>query len=383
MIPIHTLIMAAGQGTRLGETPKQFLSLGGKSILAWALLPFQKSSWLAERVVVLPKSSPNYPGENTCVGGNTRAASVLNGLIKLESFGASDNDFVLVHDAARPCLSLLDLQQLVLLCQSHPVGGLLAEPVRDTLKQVDMHHHIQKTIPRTHLWQASTPQMFRLGLLKRALLACQASDTMATDEAESLEHMGLNGQVVPLQHPNPKLTFAHDIPLIEALLMGQKDMRVGIGFDIHRFKLGQGTFKLAGVDIPHTHTVEAHSDGDVALHALCDALLGAAVLGDIGLYFPDSNPQHKNQDSAYFVTEILKKLHKIGYTVHHIDMNLVLEKPKLRPFIDDMRKQISLLCDISITAVSIKAKTMEGLGPLGQGLGLSAHVVVMIQRNLL
>ena len=225
---------------------------------------------------------------------------------------------MLVHDAARPCVSRQDVDRLLDRVQTHAVGGILAAPAADTLKRAGENKEIIQTIDRTSLWRALTPQMFRYARLCEALDRAHGDGRTPTDEAQALEWIGERPLVVEGSTTNLKITSADDLVIAVALLAahagvgaephrGRADVRIGSGVDVHTF--GPGDFvMLGGVKVPHTHGVVAHSDGDVILHALCDALLGAAGLGDIGQHFKDTDPQWRGADSKSFVRSVMNML---------------------------------------------------------------------------
>ncbi len=392
-VSCYAIIPAAGVGQRAGEgDPKQYRLIKDKTVLECAIAPFIAAPWISKVIIVLhPEDTlfktlkvAHHPKIMTTVGGQTRADSVYQGLRAVEHLSASPHDFVLVHDAARPCLHPDDLTALYQHCQEDPVGGILATPVTHTLKQVD-HHTIESTVSRENLWEAQTPQMFKVPVLKTALDFCIHNKIDITDESSAVEKMGKKPKIITALHPNPKLTFAHDIRGIQALMTqsdahSQNSIRIGQGFDIHRFKPGGDSIVLAGCTIPHTQGIEAHSDGDVVLHALCDALLGALALGDIGAHFPDTDPEYRGKESRYFVEKVLEKMRERRYTIGNIDMTITTEKPKLRPYIDTLRQSLAILCDMAIEDISIKAKTMEKLDAIGAELALSAQVIVLLRK---
>ncbi len=268
----------------------------------------------------------------TAEGGEQRAHSVRNALRALAA-RVRDDDWIMVHDAARPCFSSADLQLLKRELASHPVGGLLAVPLADTLKRAlepGAHvTHVDATIDRDGLWRAATPQVFRCGVLLRALEAALDADRTPTDEAQAIEWSGQRPRLVAGRADNIKVTTADDLALAAAILSvracaGVQVMRIGSGFDVHAFGPGD-SIVLGGVRIPHTRGVVAHSDGDVVLHALCDALLGAAGLGDIGMHFPDTDPVWKGADSRRFVAAVLEMLSVRKLKVGNADITLLAQ----------------------------------------------------------
>jgi len=396
----YWLIMpAAGSGRRFGAaSPKQYALLEGRSVIEWALSPFLRDARCAGIVIALPPEDREWPRIATrlsaavpvvaVTGGDQRSRSVRLALEALVG-RADPPDWVVVHDAARPCLAQEDLDRLLEQLGSHSLGGLLATPAADTLKRADSSHAgssspVAETVERTALWRALTPQMFRYGRLRAALDAAHAGQRFPTDEAQALEWQGEQPLLVRGAASNLKITTAEDLVLAAAILRARDDgklqgahMRTGSGFDVHAF--GPGDFlMLGGVRIAHTRGIVAHSDGDVLLHALCDALLGAAGLGDIGQHFPDSDPRWRGTDSRRFVTEVVRMLSERGLAIVNADLTVLAESPKVSPHRDAMRSGIAALLGVAEDCVNIKATTTEGLGFLGRGEGIAAQAMVLL-----
>lgn len=395
--------------------PKQYAPLLGRTVIEWALAPFVGDSRCAGIVVALAPSDPHWPliaerGRLSAVwaveGGADRAHSVRRGLAALAGRAAPD-DWVLVHDAARPCVARADLERLLAECGTHPVGGILAAPVADTLKGCEpdgaasstaaapaaaARAAIARTVDRAGLWRALTPQMFRHGRLCEALDAAFAAGRSPTDEAQALEWSGARPLAVAGSAANLKITTAEDLALAAAVLrevtMTAGDAiavesaraastRIGSGFDVHAF--GPGEFvMLGGVQVPHSHGVVAHSDGDVILHALCDALLGAGGLGDIGQHFRDDDPQWRGADSRGFVRAVLEMLKARGLAVVNADVTVLAETPRLAKHREAIRATVAELLGVSADRVNIKATTTERLGFLGRREGIAAQAVVLL-----
>ncbi len=386
------VIPAAGSGSRFGDrVPKQYADILGRAVIEWALDPFARDTRCAGMVVALAAGDVHWARIaqrssarlQTVQGGAERSQSVRRGLAALAGRAAPD-DWVLVHDAARPCLAAADLDRLLAECHEHPVGGLLAAPVTDTLKLCDAGGaSIDRTVDRAGLWRALTPQMFRYGPLCAALDAAFAAGRLPTDEAQALEWTGAHPLRVLGSARNLKITTAEDLALAVALLGGQSSggaMRVGSGFDVHAF--GPGDFvMLGGVRIPHTHGVVAHSDGDVVLHALCDALLGAGGLGDIGQHFRDDDPRWRGVASSGFVRSVLAMLRERGLAVVNADVTLLAEAPRLSGHRDEIRAAVAKLLEVDTDRVNLKATTTERLGFLGRREGIAAQAVVLLRSD--
>jgi 2-C-methyl-D-erythritol 4-phosphate cytidylyltransferase / 2-C-methyl-D-erythritol 2,4-cyclodiphosphate synthase len=409
----YWLVMpAAGSGSRFGGAlPKQYAQLAGRTVIEWALAPFLADRRCAGIVVALapqdgewpritarlqlaerggPRGAP--PPVTAVPGGAHRSLSVRGALAALAGRAAAD-DWVLVHDAARPCLDSHDLERLLAALGSHSLGGLLATAAADTLKRApaaaasEAAASVCETVDRTLLWRALTPQMFRYDRLCRALDAAHAARRFPTDEAQALEWQGEQPLLIPGAASNLKITTAEDLVIAAAILRSRHTsqtrgapMRIGSGFDVHAF--GPGDFlMLGGVRIPHSRGVVAHSDGDVVLHALCDALLGAGGLGDIGQHFSDTDPRWRGADSRRFAAAVLAMLRERGLEVVNADVTVLAQSPKIAPHREAMRQEIARLLGIGEACVNIKATTTEGLGFLGRAEGIAAQAVVLLGES--
>jgi 2-C-methyl-D-erythritol 4-phosphate cytidylyltransferase/2-C-methyl-D-erythritol 2,4-cyclodiphosphate synthase len=385
----YWLVMpAAGTGRRFGgSTPKQYLQLAGRSVIENALAPFLADARCRGVVVALD------PGDTTfrtlplaqdsrvrlVIGGARRCDSVCKALDEIEG---DERGWVLVHDAARPCLGAADIDALLKACAGDEVGGLLATSVADTLKRSDDAQRVLKSPPRDGLWRALTPQMFRLGLLRRAMRTSVEAGREPTDEAQAIEWLGEAPLLVAGDPGNIKITTAADLSLAAALLAhgsNAMDFRTGSGFDVHAFGPGDAVM-LGGVKVPWKQGVVAHSDGDVLLHALTDALLGAAGLGDIGQHFPDTDPRWRGADSTQFVRHAVQLLSKSGWRVVNADLTLLAEGPRIAAHRDSIRAGVAAALGVVTEQVNLKATTTETLGFLGRGEGLAAQAVVLIAR---
>jgi 2-C-methyl-D-erythritol 2,4-cyclodiphosphate synthase/2-C-methyl-D-erythritol 4-phosphate cytidylyltransferase len=411
----YWLVMpAAGSGSRFrAASPKQYAALAGRTVIEWALAPFltdwrcagivvalapQDGEWPRIAARLLPAQDGVAPGASsppplTAVGGGAhRSLSVRAALAALSGRAAAE-DWVLVHDAARPCLESGDLERLLAVLAPHPLGGLLATAAADTLKRApaaaarDTGARVCETVDRSLLWRALTPQMFRYAKLCAALDDAHAAQRYPTDEAQALEWQGEQPLLIPGAASNLKITTAEDLVLAAAILRSRHisqargaPMRIGSGFDVHAF--GPGDFlMLGGVRIPHSRGVVAHSDGDVVLHALCDALLGAAGLGDIGQHFADTDPRWRGADSRRFIAAVLAMLRERGLAVANVDVTVLAQSPKIAPHRDTMRQEIARLLGIGEPCVNIKATTTEGLGFLGRAEGIAAQAVVLLTES--
>lgn len=372
--------------------PKQYLPLAGSTVIEQALRPFLDHPRVAGIVVVLAAEDTQWPRLRsaalphvlTAVGGAHRADSVLSGLNALAA-RADGRDWVLVHDAARPCLTRADLDRLIATLETDEVGGLLALPLADTIKRSDVNVQSAETVDRAGLWAAQTPQMFRFGPLRSAVARAVAARAPCTDEAAAIEAVGQLPRLVQGSVRNLKITRQEDLDLAEAILRGSKSgggavssVKAGLGFDVHAFGAGDHVM-LGGVRIAHSRGVLAHSDGDVILHALCDALLGAAGLGDIGQHFPDTDPRWRGAASRLFLDHVMGLLKARGLRVANADVTLLAEEPRLGAHRQAIVNALAEGLKVPAASVNVKATTLERLGFIGRGEGIGAQAVVLLQ----
>lgn len=387
----YALIPCAGVGARAGAAgPKQYQPLAGQVLVAHTLAALAAVPRLAATLVVLAPDDrvfetlvPSRPGLWLArCGGATRAATVRAGLAALRERGAQDHDWVLVHDAARCLLQPAQVERLLDACLDDAVGGLLALPLADTLKQATAAgDRVAGTVDRTGKWAAQTPQMFRLALLERAL---DAASPDATDEASAVEALGLSPRLVASSLDNFKITWPADFALAATLLesrMTPTPLRIGEGWDTHALVAGR-PLVLGGVIIPHTHGLLGHSDADALLHAITDALLGGAGLGDIGRHFPDTDAAFAGADSGLLLQEAARRVRAAGWTPVNVDSTIVAQAPKMAPHIEAMRTCIAGLLGLPTDAVNVKAKTAEKMGSVGEGRAIETRAVCLLQRQV-
>lgn len=393
--PYHVLIPCAGFGSRMGaNTPKQFQLIHGKTVIqhtikAFFAMPQITSIWVGlspqnpDRLQAVGLSefmvqSPRLNLVNT--GGASRADTVLNTLQEMQSSGISADDWVLVHDAARPGVQPKLIEALIQAVEDSPgvCGGILAIPVADTLKidTQDNTSRIAKTLSRKSLWQAQTPQMFRIGDLTDALTKASQNGLEITDEASAFEYLGQKPLLVEGSSENFKITYPADLLYMRKILKNDS-LRIGQGYDVHRLVVGRALI-LGGVHIPSEVGLLGHSDADALIHALIDSLLGALGLGDIGRHFPDTDPQYAGAISSDLLLEVLQMVKKEGFGVINVDATIICQTPKLAQFIPLMTGHLSKLMQIDQARINIKAKTNEGLGYLGQAEAIEAQVVVLL-----
>jgi 2-C-methyl-D-erythritol 4-phosphate cytidylyltransferase/2-C-methyl-D-erythritol 2,4-cyclodiphosphate synthase len=386
---IHVLVPCAGIGERAGvDGPKQYARVGDRTVVAHTLAALGRVSRVTQTLVMLAPGDTQFesaaPGFNGLVareGGASRAATVRAGLAVLKRHGARDNDWVLVHDAARCLVQPAWIERLIDACINDAVGGLLALPVADTLKQADAGGRVKSTVDRSGKWAAQTPQMFRLALLEQAL---DAAGNAVTDEAGAVEALGHTPMLVPGHADNFKLTWPEDFARAERLLQQSDErsnmtMRLGEGWDIHALVPSRKLI-LGGVHVPHDKGLEGHSDADALAHAITDALLGAAALGDIGRHFPDTDPQFKGADSMALLAEAAKRVRAAGYQIGNIDSTIIAQAPKMAPHIVAMRERLASVLGVAVDQVNVKAKTAEKMGPVGEGRAIEARAVALLTR---
>jgi 2-C-methyl-D-erythritol 4-phosphate cytidylyltransferase/2-C-methyl-D-erythritol 2,4-cyclodiphosphate synthase len=294
---------------------------------------------------------------------------------------AADADVVVIHDAARPFASANLLERTIHAAYEHG-AAIAAIAVTDTVKQVE-HSRITATLPRDSIFLAQTPQAFRRDVLERAILS--ARDGSATDEATLVEQMGLPVHVVQGEATNIKVTTPSDM---EAARVRARDntgseavaWRAGTGYDLHRLVEGRPLI-LAGVRIPFERGLQGHSDADIVCHAVTDAVLGAAALGDIGRLFPDTDAQWKDADSVMLLRSAVERARAAGFAVVNVDVTVIAERPKLLPHLDAMRANLAGVLGIDAGAVSIKGKTNEGVGEIGRGEAMACHAVALVSKR--
>jgi 2-C-methyl-D-erythritol 4-phosphate cytidylyltransferase / 2-C-methyl-D-erythritol 2,4-cyclodiphosphate synthase len=379
------LIVAAGRGVRAGAAlPKQYAPMGPVPVLARTLALFAGHPRIDHVLVVIGAADKalydaaiagGHPKVATPVtGGDTRQCSVLNGLRALAPLGAAS---VVIHDAVRPFVTA-DIVDRVLDALALTPGAVAAVAVADTLKRAGAEQRIVETVARDGLWRAQTPQAFRFNEILAAHEAAAAAGRLdLTDDAAVAELAGLAVTLVQGSEANRKLTTAEDLAMAQGAGAAQADMRTGQGFDVHRFAPGDHVW-LCGVKIPHAFALEGHSDADVALHALTDALLGAIADGDIGQHFPDTDPRWKGAASHLFLAEAARRVAGRGGRIANVDVTILCEAPKIAPHRQAMRMRIADILGIDADRVAVKATTTEGLGFTGRREGIAAMATATV-----
>jgi 2-C-methyl-D-erythritol 4-phosphate cytidylyltransferase/2-C-methyl-D-erythritol 2,4-cyclodiphosphate synthase len=382
-VTVTALIVAAGSGRRLGDpTPKQYHQLGGKPVLRWAVEALAGHPRIdAVRVVAGRDQSDLFAAATAglgvgapIAGGETRQESVRLGLEALVADGAPD--IVLIHDAARPfCPPAVIDRLLKALARSE--GAVPALPVLDTLMR-GKGRQLGNCVDRTHLNRVQTPQAFRFERILDAHRV-KASESFS-DDATLARAAYVPVAQVEGDEALAKLTFPGDFERAEERLRARLVSRTGMGFDVHGFS-GEGPLMLGGIEVPHSRGLAGHSDADVVLHAITDALLGAAGVGDIGEHFPPSDPQWRGASSDRFLAHAAELIRGRGGIVDHVDCTVIAEEPKVGPHRLAMRARIADILGLDPGAVSIKATTTEGLGFTGRREGIAAQAVASIRMG--
>ena len=370
---IAALLVAAGSGTRFGsDQPKQFVEIAGKPVVRWAAEALAAEVGVLQPVgdgAVLDPVLAGTGARPAVPGGATRQESVRLGL---EALVADAPDLVLVHDAARPVIPAGTVAALVAALRDGP-GAIPAMPVADTLKRA-AGGRIETTVPREGLFRAQTPQGFRFPLL---LALHRAAGPGATDDASLLEAAGHAVTLVAGSDDNIKLTYKEDRVRLERVLAPALFPRVGTGFDVHVLEAGRPLI-LCGVTVPHELGLAGHSDADVGIHALCDAIYGALAEGDIGRHFPPSEATWKDADSARFLRHAAERIAARGGRLANADVTLICERPKITPHAAAMMARLADLLGVDVGRVSVKATTTERLGFAGRGEGIAAQAVATV-----
>lgn len=373
---IAAIIVAAGSGSRSGsETPKQFTTIAGQPMIAHSHATLASHPAISHILVVIGEGQEQMladavPGAVGVTGGATRRLSVQAGL---EALAGDNIDAVLIHDAARPFLPAAIIDRLIA-ALGEAEGALPALPVADTLARGDSL--LGETIDRDGLYRVQTPQAFRF----ETILDAHRNWTLEepTDDAQMVRRLGGAVAMVEGDTMLDKITYPADFAAAEARSATALISRSATGFDVHRLEVGEELW-LGGVLIPHDKGLSGHSDADVALHAITDALLGTIAAGDIGTYFPPSDAQWKGADSAQFLEHAASLVRADGGIIDFIDLTLMCEAPKIGPHRTAMRARIAALLQLTMRQVSVKATTTERLGFTGRGEGIAAQAMATIR----
>lgn len=385
---ISCIVLAAGAGRRMGyKENKIFIPLGGHSIIQRTIQNVEKIEGLKEIILVVAEGEQEYMSNHIqgldlhipvkiVLGGRERQDSVAYGLKAV----SEDSNIVLVHDGARP-LASTKLFDFVVRAAIEYGAATVGVPATDTIKRVDTEHTVIETLKRSELYQIQTPQGFQKDLFKEAHQKAYDEKYLGTDDVSLVEYLGKPVHIVSGDYCNIKVTTPNDIAVAKRYLgIEDKRMRVGFGYDIHQLKAGRPCI-LGGVHIESDLGPDGHSDADVLIHALMDAMLGAAGLRDIGYYFPPEDDQYKGISSMFLLEKVNFLLKERGLQAYNIDIMVISETPKLKPHIDMMKSNLQSILEIPLDRISIKATTNEMLGAIGRREGIAAQAVVSVYEG--
>ncbi len=372
---VSAVIVAGGSGSRMGR-PKQLLPVGGKPVVVRSIEAFKACPCVQEVVVVTPVENRPIiekfvPGVCFADPGNTRLESVQNGFLRISATA----EVVAVHDGARPFVNPADIMAAVEAASKHG-AAVLAVPVKDTVKEAH-NGVVVKTLDRARLWAAQTPQCYQRALLAQALEKF-GHEKGATDESQLVEKLGTAVQIVPSDYQNFKITTPEDLIFARALADEMCEERTGFGFDLHRLEPGR-KFIVGGVEIPYEKGFLGHSDGDLVLHALCDAVLGALCAGEIGILFPPTDPTIKGIDSKKIAKKVLEIVRTRQGEIVHIDATLITQEPKIKPHYEKVRQSLAEIFEMPLEAVSFKSKSHEHVGEIGRAEAAMCQAVATVK----
>jgi 2-C-methyl-D-erythritol 4-phosphate cytidylyltransferase/2-C-methyl-D-erythritol 2,4-cyclodiphosphate synthase len=382
---VTAIIAAGGAGRRLGaDVPKQLIDIGGGSMLQHTIRAFLTHPRVSDVVVALPRATehgdlaalaPDRASALQAVaGGARRQDSVANAFDHVPA----SSEIVLIHDAARPFVTASLIGRTIDAASAHG-AAIAAMPSHDTVKRVE-RGVIRETIPRDAIYLAQTPQGFRRDVLAAAV-ALGRSGVDATDEAALAERAGFPVHVVEGEPGNVKITTEDDLRAARQRTTGRaRTGRAGTGYDLHRLVDGRPLL-LAGIAIPSERGALGHSDADVVCHAATDAILGAAGLGDIGRHFPDTDPRWKDASSLVLLEQAAAMVRDAGFEVGNLDVTVILERPKIKDYVDAMRERIGAAIGVDASRVSVKGKTNEGVDAVGRGEAIAAHAIALIRSR--
>jgi 2-C-methyl-D-erythritol 4-phosphate cytidylyltransferase/2-C-methyl-D-erythritol 2,4-cyclodiphosphate synthase len=382
---VTAIIAAGGAGRRLGaDVPKQLIDIGGGSMLQHTIRAFLTHPRVSDVVVALPRATehgdlaalaPDRASALQAVaGGARRQDSVANAFDHVPA----SSEIVLIHDAARPFVTASLIGRTIDAASAHG-AAIAAMPSHDTVKRVE-RGVIRETIPRDAIYLAQTPQGFRRDVLAAAV-ALGRSGVDATDEAALAERAGFPVHVVEGEPGNVKITTEDDLRAARQRTTGRaRTGRAGTGYDLHRLVDGRPLL-LAGIAIPSERGALGHSDADVVCHAATDAILGAAGLGDIGRHFPDTDPRWKDASSLVLLEQAAAMVRDAGFEVGNLDVTVILERPKIKDYVDAMRERIGAAIGVDASRVSVKGKTNEGVDAVGRGEAIAAHAVALLRGH--
>jgi 2-C-methyl-D-erythritol 4-phosphate cytidylyltransferase/2-C-methyl-D-erythritol 2,4-cyclodiphosphate synthase len=387
---VSVIIPAGGSGSRIkSKKAKQYLSLDQIPILIHTLIVFERVKMINEMILVVPEKDLFYVQKellppyklskikSVVAGGKERQDSVKNGLNEI----SDKTDIVVIHDAVRPFIHEKIISAVVSAAKTTgaATAGVMS---KDTIKIIKRNNLIAATIPRDIVWLTQTPQAFKYKILKKSYEKAYNDKFYGTDDASLVERIGQKVKMVEGSYGNIKITTPEDVIIAKALMKQDTKsyLRAGLGYDSHRF-VTQRKFILGGVEIPSKKGLAGHSDADALIHAICDALLGAAGLPDIGRQFPDKDQKYKNISSLILLKKVKKMLSDKKYYVGNIDATVILEKPKISAYSEKMVSNIAEVLSVSRKKVSIKAKTNEGMGYIGKSEGIAVFAIATVMKN--
>ena len=386
---IDVILLAAGAGTRMGGLKKQFAVIGDKAVYRHALDIFSAHPLVRHIVLVMPESLSEADKNHlqsldsaiiTVTGGAERHLSVQKGLAALANIDGP-SEYIAIHDAARPFVPAPLITELVDALQAGHQAVIPVLPVADTIKSVnETKTAIKTTLDRDQLVRVQTPQAFDASVIHQLHQGLDNQAQIILDDAYLAEQAGIEVHVITGDEALQKITWPEDLQKLQTP-KGQimsAEFRTGTGFDVHRFKQGDGPIMICGIAVPFDKALDAHSDGDVGIHALCDAIFGALCDGDIGSHFPPSDETWKDASSDQFLIYAVERLKAAGARLTHIDVTILCELPKIGPHRDEMRSCLAKLSGLPLNAVSVKATTTERLGFTGRAEGIAAQAAATI-----
>ncbi|MEN6376342.1 MAG: 2-C-methyl-D-erythritol 4-phosphate cytidylyltransferase [Smithella sp.] len=386
------IIPAGGAGRRFNSgTAKQYLNLQELPVLVHSLKVFEQAENIDEIILVAPAGDIKFVREKLVAtnnlekvakivaGGAERQDSVRNGIAAIEG----QCDIVVVHDGVRPFVTSEMIKRVVEAAREFQ-AAVIGVPAKDTIKETGGDDLVVKTVPRQNLWITQTPQAFRFNVLQKAYETACSDNYSGTDDASLVERIGVKVKMIAGSYDNIKITTPEDLIIAEALLKsragGKVQIRTGFGYDSHRFVEGRKLI-LGGVEIPCEKGLQGHSDADALLHAVCDALLGAAGAGDIGRHFPDTDQAYKDISSMVLLERVGEIIAAKGFFVVNIDISMIMEKPKLAPFAGEITANIAEVLSMPVANVNLKAKTNEGMGFVGRNEGIAVFAVATLTTS--
>ncbi|WP_099204695.1 2-C-methyl-D-erythritol 2,4-cyclodiphosphate synthase [Scatolibacter rhodanostii] len=376
----NAILVAAGNSSRMQGIDKIFASINGKAVIEKTIEAFLQTDRIQKIVVVCrqtdqEKLQKRLANKNKpilfAVGGKSRQESVLNGINLVLG-----SDYFVIHDAARPMVTPNLIESL---CEEALIHGAVSAAVwaKDTCKLVDEDGFVTETPQRERLMMVQTPQIFAGNLYLEAVEKAKKANREFTDDCQLIEFNGGKVRLCLGDYRNIKITTPEDLLTANAFCEGERKMRIGYGYDVHQLVENRKLI-LGGVEIPFEKGLLGHSDADVLAHAVSDAILGAAAMGDIGKLFPDTDDSFEGADSLLLLTEVCHRIREKGYEIGNIDATIMAQRPKLSPHIEKMRKKLAKACQISHEDISVKATTEEGLGFTGREEGMAASAVCLL-----